>query len=332
MNSPRNALVALLCLALLGTSALSWYQYRQLASLRATISDNARITSQANRRISDLESQLSARPRPEAAGVEAPATSDDTQGNRDFRRGRWQARADAFRKVTASPQFQQLEQVRINGQIESRYANLFKALQLPPQALQQFKALLAQKQSAIQDVMASARAEGMFGPQNRAAVQSMIQQTSAQADASIQQSIGDAAYAQYQQYEQTLPQQATVSELAQRLSYTATPLTPDQSQQLVSILSTSTSQQKNTNLDNRAMVAMAMGAPVQPAPVNSSAVQQAQGLLSSDQLAALQQIQNEQQAQHQMQQMMRQAFLGNNATTTPAPTVTSGTTVSNGGN
>ncbi len=334
MPSPRNTLLALLCLALVGTTALCWYQFRELAGLRVTISENAALTALANSRISDLESQVAAKSRPAASPTAADANTPDSPPPGGFRGGRWQNRAEAFRKLTSSPEFQKLQQIRTEGGIESRYASLFKQLQLPPEALQQFKALLAEKQSAIQDVLASARAEGMFGPDNRAAVRSMVQQTQAQVDANIQQTIGDSAFAQYQQYEQTLPQQAAVSELAQRLSYTATPLTSDQSQQLVNILSSTASQTQAARLDGRAMMSLAVGAPVPAAPVSSAAIQQAQGILSADQLSALQQLQSEQQAQHQMQQMMRQAFQGNTGgqgTAAPTPTPAATTSGSNGG-
>ena len=55
---------------------------------------------------------------------------------------------------------------------------------------------------------------------------------------SIKSVIGETGFAQLQTYEQTLPQRTVANELQQRLSYSNTPLTPAQTEQLVQILAT----------------------------------------------------------------------------------------------
>jgi hypothetical protein len=63
-----------------------------------------------------------------------------------------------------------------------------------------------------------------------------VNQAISQIDASIQQALGDAAFQQYQQYQQTLPERNTVNSLQQQLSYTQTPLTDDEANQMISLL------------------------------------------------------------------------------------------------
>ena len=65
----------------------------------------------------------------------------------------------------------------------------------------------------------------------------MITNAQAEVDDNIKTTLGDTAYAQYQTYEQTQPERNLVTQLQQRLSYSATPLTDDQANQVIAIMS-----------------------------------------------------------------------------------------------
>ena len=133
-------------------------------------------------------------------------------------------------------------------------------------------------------------------------------------DANIQQTLGAAQYAQYQNYEQTLPQRNVVTQLAQSLSYTGSPLQDNQTEQLVNILAANTPVQAQTAGGPGGLFA-GMGGPGgvlgnRMSPITDAAITQAQSILTETQVAALQQLQAQQQAQRQITQMMRQAAVG----------------------
>ena len=75
--------------------------------------------------------------------------------------------------------------------------------------------------------MQAAREQGI-NPRAVPALQPLVNQAMAQTDQSIQQTLGDAAFQQYQQYQQTLPERNVVNNLQQSLGYTQTPLTDDE--------------------------------------------------------------------------------------------------------
>ncbi|MEO6994373.1 MAG: hypothetical protein ABI273_12135, partial [Lacunisphaera sp.] len=203
---------------------------------------------------------------------------------------------------------------------------LFKQLQLSPADLEKFKSLLVEKQSAVMDVMAAARTEGLSGRDDRDQIKQLVQDAQNEVDDTIKSTLGDAAYAQYQTYEATQPQRAVVSQLEQRLSYSPEPLTDAQSQQLVQILAESSQAKGNSGQNGRiggfAMIAGGMGGPnpmFGGSSITPEAITQAQSVLSSQQMTALQGLQQEQQASAQLRQQMRATFQNQTpATTVPA--------------
>jgi hypothetical protein len=215
------------------------------------------------------------------------------------------------------------------AQLDSRYGALFKKLGLPAPQIDQLKNLLVEKQVAVMDVYSAARAQGLTGPGSREQIQALAQQTTGEIDSSIRSLLGDEGYRQFQQYEKTAPQRAVVDQLATRLSYTASPLTSQQSEQLVQILANATPQTGRSDVAPMGSPAggvvrvvsstVASGPGTGPgvfmsatlggtAPIPNEALSQAQAVLSTDQFAALQQIQAEQQAQQQVfGQMIQEA-------------------------
>jgi len=134
--------------------------------------------------------------------------------------------------------------------------------------------------------------------------------------------LGDAGFAQYQQYQQTLPQRGVVNQLQQSLSYTSTPLTDAQTEQMVQLLAQAAPQRAANSTTPTRNMAFTMGGPMgymgggSGSTITPEAINLAQGVLSPPQLQALQQLQQQQQAQQQLQQAMRQSMGnrgGNNA-------------------
>ncbi|MBI5381532.1 MAG: hypothetical protein HZA31_06490 [Opitutae bacterium] len=342
MKTPKDRALVLLILAVLGAGGLAWWQHRELGRLRAAGLSEATERNQLQRRIGELEKHkaelerlLSAARKSGAAGVPAggiAAGPGENDPRRVVQRG---PGSPQIRALMDSPEFQRLAATQQRAMLDGQYAALFKKLRLTPAQIEQFKTLLVEKQNMVRDVMAAARDQGLDMRQNRDQIGAMIQQSQAEVDSNIKSAIGATAFADYQQYEQTQPQRNLVNQLQQQLSYTATPLTETQAEQLVQILkqnapasSTSTNFVSNTVMlgapppggssalpNVNVMVAPGGGTVVtsmQPpgggTAITDQAVAQAQSVLSPQQVQALQQLQQQQQAAQAMQKSLRDAM------------------------
>lgn len=232
-----------------------------------------------------------------------------------------------FMAAMDNPEVQRLMATQQRGALDARYAALFKSLNLTPAQLEQFKNLLVEKRTAVADVMAAARSQGLTGRENRDEIRALVQNAENEIDGSIRASIGDAAYTQYQSFEQTQAQRATVSQLQQRLSYSDAPLTEAQTEQLVQLLATTT-EQKNPSAGGVRTPAGRIGFGGNGgAQITDEALAQSSAVLSATQQQALQQLQAEQQAQAQLAKLLRDqmrngrngggATSGNSSTSTP---------------
>jgi hypothetical protein len=317
------AITVLLLLGALGYSAL---QYSELGKLRASQAELDRDRAELRKKLWDLQKQLAARPKPGAARASAPESTEgapalatdgeDAAPERGRRRGPEAGRA--FNPLE-NPQMQQMMALQQKAALDGKYARLFKQLNLNPAELDQFKGLLVDKQSAIVDVLAAARSQGLGGREGREEVRALMQATQEEIDGQIRSLLGESAYTQFKNYEKTEPQRALVGQLEQRLSYSSTPLSESQSEQLVQILARTAPEERPANSGLRAFSQGFVGANSGAgalfaavtgggASVTDTAVQQAQSVLSTPQVAALQQLQQEQQTQAQLSRQMREAF------------------------
>lgn len=336
MKSPKDYLLLVLAASTLGCAALAWRQYDELLALRAAaMNGNERAEWQkrlwdADKRRTALEDQLvklEHEGSPDRGGALPAAEQSGPRGNRR------QDRAGEFMAMMDKPEIQRLVALQQRGALDARYAALFKNLSLTPEQLEKFKNLLVEKQTSMMDVLAAARAQGINPRTDPTAFRQLFADAQGEIDSSIKSAIGDAGYAQYKNYEQTQPQRNTVGELAQRLSYSQTPLTPSQSEQMVAILASNTAPKTGGDAGGaRAMMfAGALGGPAQfagaggTARINDATVNQAQGVLTGPQLDALRQLQQEQEAQAQLAKAMRNQFApppNSGSTATPAPKIT----------
>jgi hypothetical protein len=330
VKSAKNAVSVVLALAALALAVLAYQQYRQLLALRAQVAadDSASLKRQLAadaKTIKSLQDRLLAM-RGRRAGVDGEAGEgpDGPGGPGDFR-GRG-GRFNAFAALNGNPEFQKLMAIQMKGRIVQTYAALFKALNLSPEQLNQFEGLLADKQQALMDVMQAAREQGISPRSDPDGFKSLVNTAINQSDTAIQQALGDASFQQYQQYQQTLPERNTVNSLQQSLSYTQTPLTDDEANQMIGLLQQTQPQRAGngtagtTNGGDGGPGVMALINGGGTARITDDSLNQAAGVLSAPQMSALQQIQQQQQAQQQMQQMMRAANQGANGAAPTAPT------------
>ncbi len=321
MKSLKNLVVILLALLLLGGGVLAWNQYQELVRLRIAVgsaSDRAdlqRRLTDAERRLRAMQDQLAAaRARTGAALADAAAAGDDGAApapDRGRRGGPGGGRFGQLQALMNNPQMQKLAAIQMKAALDNRYAALFKALNLPAAQLDQLKDLLVQKQQAQQDARQAAMQQGLNPRTDPQAYQEAIAAAQGTVDDQIKTALGDSGFAQYQQYQQTLPERGTVSQIQQTLSYSSTPLTDDQANQLVQILAQTAPAATNGGGGGRGGFGGG-GGPFgggqgATTPITNQTITAAQTILSGSQLQALQQIQQQQQAQQQMQQLMQAA-------------------------
>jgi hypothetical protein len=320
--SKKNYLIAFLSLLVVGLALVTWSEYNQMIKLRAQLAD---IDSAALKRelaadkktIKSLQDRLAAMRgrRNGGDGNQEAGDGPGGDGGADRRGGRF----GAFAALSGNPEFQKLLAIQMKGRISATYGALFKSLNLSPEQLTQFQSLLADRQQAMMDTMQAAREQGINPREDPDGFKTLMSQTLAQSDQSIQQALGDAGF---QQYQQTLPERNTVNSLQQSLSYTQTPLTDDETNAMINLLAqTQPAKAGNgtagTTTGTQGPGVMALMNGGGNAKVTADTIAQASTVLSAPQVSALQQIQEQQQAQQQIQQMMRQANQPP-ATTAPA--------------
>lgn len=343
MKSVRSYLIALLALTTIGASWVAWRQYAEVADLRAAaMKKDERADLQ--KRVWDLEklnrelrAQL-AGPRGdggEVAGGERPPREFGGPGGREGRGEglglQFTAGMRAMQNFMQKPEVLALLNLQQQPALDTRYAALFKNLNLQPEQVDRLKALLAERSTTVMDVLAAARDQGIDPRLNPEAFQKLVADAQGEINNSIKSVIGEAGFAQLSNYEQTLPQRTVVDQLERRLSYTNTPLTSAQAEQLVQILANNPAPRtapsggspppgpppaRGPDMGGMIMAAFGPGmGPVAglmeagrgnaPALVTTAALTNAQTVLSPPQTQALQQIQQQQQSQQQLQQMMR---------------------------
>ena len=229
-------------------------------------------------------------------------------GPKDQRRGGKPRRGFGdYAQMMDTPEMQQLMNLRDRGMLDSRYAELFKNLGLPPAQLQKFQQLLIDKQSTFRDVLAAMRTQGLTPNRDNAdQMRTLVQNANVEIDRQIQSTLGTAAYEQYQNYELTQPQRATVERMQQRLSYSGEPMTPQQATSLVGILSQNTAPTVADAALGRPRGGNYGAGNGSGGAITPQAIDQSRAILSPGQVNTLIAIQQEKDAQAQLARQMRQ--------------------------
>lgn len=367
MKPLRIFAFALLGATTAGLALLAWRQYGELVELRAQVMNRSE-RADLQKRIWELErltrDQPGRPPAPRPGAAASTSASPGPDGPERMARGESRGRGEsqlqqmnALRELLAKPEVQAMIGLQQRAGIEARYAAFYKNLNLSTEQAAKLGALLAERGNTRQDVFAAAREQGVDPRANPEAIRQLLTNAQNEINSGIKAVIGESGFAQLQTYEQTLPQRAIVNELQQRLSYTDTPLTPAQSEQLIQILASNTPARPadsgpavpgqpplrgpgfsppgggpGPDFGGVIMSAInARGGPGLPpevidgalrvtaAPVTPPAVAQAQTVLSPPQVTALQQIQQQQQAQQQLQQLIRETLPPGGDTRPPPP-------------
>lgn len=329
MHSAKNWLLVGLALTTLGGAWLAWRQREELAALRATALPREERAA-LQKRVWDLEkANRELKTQVSATAVAKPeANAPEGAAPRPARREPDQ-QFDAMLGLLTQPDVPAKIALVQKSIVESRYAALFKNLNLSAAQVEKLKALLAERTLSLQDVLTVARDQGIDPRDNPAALRQLVMNAQNEINASLKSLLGEQGFAQLSVYEQTMPQRGVVNELQQRLSYTEAPLTPTQAELLIQVLAANpasraaaapsppTSAPASANAARASNLGVAIsnmlngnsgfGAISTPSfdstrspAITPEAVAQTQGFLSAPQVAALQQLQQQQQAQQQL--------------------------------
>lgn len=287
---------ALLGVLLAGEAALIWSEWRELAGLRAVAARNQAATQTAERierhnaslraAIQEQQSRASSRAKAADARAQAREASSARQQSRARRAAQaWLAALDNkdFRAALAT----------VDRDYNLRTAAPFlRSLGLGPDQVSHVLDLMGELMIAKMDANQSASATGL----DAASRASLVVQTQQEIAEQLQSYLGDQAYAALQQWNGMLYQRQIASSLQASLSYTSTPLTDAQAQQLAQAM-------YQAAPDSAKGDATGLGA-LQPlwntanaAPrIRPSDLQAAQSILSPEQMSALQELANQQAA------------------------------------
>lgn len=119
--------------------------------------------------------------------------------------------------------------------LDKRFAELFRNLNLTPQELERIRSLLIEKQNSALDVLMLSRGDINLSVES-SEVNAAAEMARTEVDAAIELTLGPERYMTFKRYEETLPQRATVEQLAQRLSYSESPLRSEQAEALVDLM------------------------------------------------------------------------------------------------
>ncbi|MDB6169409.1 MAG: hypothetical protein JWM88_2273 [Verrucomicrobia bacterium] len=324
MSQRRNVVIAVLATAVVVMAGIMSRQQGQIARLQAeaALRSISRLPVMGLR--TGTERQISFAPLRPAVEVREDHSGETDGPDLGFAgSGRINRPAPPRRRTLAqlvdNPDFVSALGVYQQSILDSRFAGLFRKLNLNESELASFKKLLAQKETAEFDVVAVGQtiSENPLSPQE---LQATVQTVQAGVESEIRSTLGSDRYAVYRDYAETLPQRATIAQLEQRLSYTRAPLTPAQSESMIRILAASSPSAGTTLVMPTALVASADSSDTLPvmrrsmvaAVVTDAAVANAQSVLSHEQVNALAEIQHEQLSTIRASQLLRAAYPGDN--------------------
>jgi len=211
IKSASFFLLPVFILATAGLAYFGWREHREIAALRTAaagqvheVADLSGQLSAAGQKVRNLEDALAARRRAsasdEAGGAEAPQRRAAAGRARLTPAERLAAMAAALN----DPDIQRALAVRQRSAVDTRYAALFKSLNLPPDQLARLQTLLTERQSVVTDAIAAALQQGESPFQDLDGFRQIVANAQAEVNSSIQAAIGDSAYAQLTNYDETI--------------------------------------------------------------------------------------------------------------------------------
>ena len=325
MSRAKDIVVGVLALAVLGLAVVNWRERQEIQRLLRAAGESvpAGGIASVTRRTVD-ERKLALRPTTGGGSLPDQAEASDRArergGLRDVRDPAAAARTSALVRLLDNPEFIRALELHRQAGLDARFAGLFRQLALAPEELTAFKRLLVEKENVALDVVAVSESSPE-GPLPAELLNASVAGARAKVEEAIRASLGSDRYSVYRDYEQTQPQRAVVTQLEQRLSYSAAPLAPAQAETLVRILAvhapvftaeTAPPVVVSTGAGSAATVPL-LAAAAPSARVTEAVLVQAQPVLAPTQLAALREIQIEQDASFLTRQLLGNSFPANDS-------------------
>ncbi len=225
MVNLRHFVIAALGSVVAVLSVMVWYQHRQLELWRGTLNQ---ATDRADDAVADRPerangSWVNAAVRPTGLVARTPVSDRPS---------------DAIKGISVLMQDPVFIRALMSHQrtlLDSRFAELFRRLELTPDELEKVRELLIEKQNSALDVLMLSHQDVDLRVAS-AEVNAAAEMARGEVDEAIALTLGPERYAVFRRYEETLPQRATVQQLAQRLSYSDTPLRSEQAEALVDLM------------------------------------------------------------------------------------------------
>ncbi len=315
----KDVLIGVLALAAITLTAVAWRQHAEIRRL-ALASAADRAAGEPHLRTATARNLTFVTPPVARAPEERLRTGDQWLEESFLPRARAaKSRATAANPLAAliaNPQFFQMLALHRQATLDTRFAGLFRRLDLGADQLATFKRLLAEKENVALDVVAVSETQP-DGPLSDEMFGTSVNAARARVEDEIRTSLGDDRYTVYQEYTQTLPQRTVVAQLEQRLSYSPTPLSPAQSESLVRILVAHAPPAASAETAPTSTVVVGTGrlaaTPLVEAHptatlVTNEVLAEAQTVLSTQQVAALNDLRVEQEASAQTFQLIRDSL------------------------
>jgi hypothetical protein len=142
----------------------------------------------------------------------------------------------ALMEVIGNPAIQKQTLMSAKVRLDGQYGAFFKSANLTPEQVEQFKNLIIEKQMVGFDSMTVARQNGIEPGSDPQSFFRVVMEAQHTVDAQIATLLGADAFSRFQQFQETIPARNTSTLLEQALSYTATPLTNEQTYSVVKVL------------------------------------------------------------------------------------------------
>jgi hypothetical protein len=229
------------------------------------------------------------------------------------------ALAEMFKNPAMREMIKNQQKTALGGMIDKNYAKLFSDLHLTPEQSSALKDMILNKQLAGADMGMSMMSDDMDATKRADLVQQIKTQNDT-ADAQIKSFLGDDNFAQLQTYEKSMGERTTVSGFADQFASGPSALTDDQQQQLIQAMSQERQNFKfTTDFSDKSKFTGDMTSMFteenmntffqESGQLNQQYLNQAQGILSPDQLAAFQKyLDNQQTMQKAGMQMAAKMF------------------------
>lgn len=224
MVNLRQFVVAALGAVVAVLSVLVWFQHRQIESWKELM---GKVTETAGRQeVTPWNDSV----RSDFTAGLLPAVGEAEQATESLDRN-----MQSISTLMQDPLFIRALVSHQRTLLDNRFAEVFRDLSLTPQELERIRSLLIEKQNSALDVLMLSRSDIDLSVAS-AEVNMAAEMARAEVDAAIEITLGPERYSMFKRFEETLPQRATVEQLAQRLSYSDSPLRSEQAEALVDLM------------------------------------------------------------------------------------------------